>query len=1821
MIKGSMFKKCLSLVMVIAILMSLAAPAAAAVENEDTIGYLALGDAATEGFGLDDDQKGKEDYVVKVAEYLGCYTDDGNEENDNYSMLARKGYRVEEIRYMLDNDYAGDDYTKAKRPSAVSTIRAQWQSTAASAEVISVHAGVNNFTTYVVEQLMYYLENGGDVKYALDWEGLEDDVTDRNVVDAMDNVRDAVMDRLLAAAPDQGDQALEIIEFVSEVSMYAVVSYIINFNGMVEAIYELNPDVDLYIIGIYNPASGNTLTYTKENGDTITIPVDEVIGALVEIANAYSQILAPRAYNYTYVDPGDPELLIDQMGNTNLTNSERIPDGLLEWLMLEANVDSSVSSFVEEKLGEYELTKMEIDEIVDYVIYEAEDAEDREAFIMEKLTEKVNEYALEKFDEELANVDTSVIGEISIDEDDIQKLLADLDAAKVEGDEAATEAAREDIAEAFVVDLITQNMVGKTFAGIKIETQQDAYDAIDLLERNSSGDPAALREAAADMIMTKVGENGLKAFITRDDVLKLLEQLDTTTETSEREVIIYEWMNELAVKKIAQKIQEVNPSYTEDDARQLLAAMEADSANATAIAKNHMLTTGGFHDYMVEKFTQTYSDNGLTLQTYASFDAFVTAVENASTDALAKEIVRNEIKAAAAAKVDAMCEEPTLGGSALWSSLEANQVIALFTAMDDIDGAAEQEAYLVNWLAAPEQLDIDLDNATLVNLLLNPIKDKFLDGYSSYNSAATAAEDAFVTYRNGLDEASEAFAQYVELKDDAAAEILSSYESSYKGAGETALNVYNQYLTLRDAAVVKVLDNYATYEETLEKVMDSVRQLSGDFDHILDLLCEIATFHGVSINDLIAVAKSLDAEYVKNMVSSISNADEEMAKQDKTVAYLALRYYLADAMMIMPSGNGHTTIANQMIKALKGENTNSAAGDLANKVIDGVIDLYHAAKHYLKQPTTASGQVLPIINPELYVAFGDNVTGGSELSDSEKTYVEILDGALAMGTMDFWGLDNDVTVNSSEEFGVMRAEDLYWLMGADVYGDDYTADKYSDADRAAWQEYVKNADLITINLGIDNLITFPMTQTLLAYNNEETYAMDNWEIYLDVNKDGVSRYQQICKGRDRVMELMLGIIDNVDNRVIDPKTGYSVYDECETALRTVATAVESLAYSMIGYIVNVDNAVEQIASMNEDATIVLIGAYNPLDGTTLSTGKEFKINGHSITLPDRTINTSVIADKVINLANSFLTNYVGDITNDGNADDEGSRIVTVDIKNTELFVTADDSISKNLTDMVTKTITVKGHEVTIKVPEYLLETVSSKGSALHPNAAGHQYIADQILDAIDFEIYMDVLSGNYEKVYGEEDPAIEVMLDDFSSLYPVLVEYTRELGEDVGVYQYEGNCTIWVTPNYAEIDYELGTLTINKRPAALTVTVDADGNVKSVAFDAVETGKNVLDADQAAIEAGLVISGTSGSYTADCTADVAKNYELTITVVENAPTIGTISKLDATLNLESYVHYNVLFDLDGFDMDAVMEVALLKFYERTDSWDDSVYDTADEITTGYFYSDLYGCYVLRSNGIPAKNMGDDGWYRVCVTMNDGTRVYSNRIKFSAKIYCESAVLDNSTPDEDLKDLCVSLMNYGAAAQIYFAEAMDYTYETLMNAKFAAEQDRVVPYSVDMIDERITLNPVKHGVFANSNTGVFDQQYKMYLTLLGAITLNIEIPYNASNVTESGVLVWSEKDYEAASVLTWENATDIITCEADGQIDIPYTGIAAKDMGETVIVCGYVKVDGNYIYTPVFRPSVDRYAQIIIESADQPETMKELAEFMVVYGEFANEYFK
>ena len=357
---------------------------------------------------------------------------------------------------------------------------------------------------------------------------------------------------------------------------------------------------------------------------------------------------------------------------------------------------------------------------------------------------------------------------------------------------------------------------------------------------------------------------------------------------------------------------------------------------------------------------------------------------------------------------------------------------------------------------------------------------------------------------------------------------------------------------------------------------------------------------------------------------------------------------------------------------------------------------------------------------------------------------------------------------------------------------------------------------------------------------------------------------------------------------------------------------------------------------------------------------------------------------------------------------------------------------------------------------------------------------------------------------------------------------------------------------------------------------------------------------------------TSGNYVIEVGEDEV--FEIT--------TIGTITGIDATLRLRSEVQINVLFNYEGFEgLDNITErMGLLVWKDNSRPMAECDITNADFVMPGGEFDEQYGKYVVRSQGISAKNMGDDLWFKIYIQTGGDTYVYSPRFKYSPQTYCVNAVKD-ATADPELKTLCVALMNYGADAQKYFAMISNYTYTTLMNekAEFDPYRESVKAYDQSMITALGDKNASKHGEF------VYEAGYvksaSPFLSLTGALSLNLTINCVYTEYTDAGLLVWKEASYNDLTELTWENADANIKSDTVGaeSYNVRYTGIAAKDMGNTVYACAYIEVDGEYKYSGIFTYSIERFAEQAIGEAISDE-FTAVMKSMVVYGDHAKTYF-
>ena len=124
-------------------------------------------------------------------------------------------------------------------------------------------------------------------------------------------------------------------------------------------------------------------------------------------------------------------------------------------------------------------------------------------------------------------------------------------------------------------------------------------------------------------------------------------------------------------------------------------------------------------------------------------------------------------------------------------------------------------------------------------------------------------------------------------------------------------------------------------------------------------------------------------------------------------------------------------------------------------------------------------------------------------------------------------------------------------------------------------------------------------------------------------------------------------------------------------------------------------------------------------------------------------------------------------------------------------------------------------------------------------------------------------------------------------------------------------------------------------------------------------------------------------------------------------------------------------------------------------------------------------YAAHTNGIPAKKLGDTIYFKVYAMQEDGSYVYSNIQSYSAVEYAMDRLANSA--NEELKRLCVAMLNYGAAAQVYF----DYKTDSLMNAGLTEEQQALVEgYRVDMVADIVEAEAEKVGAFAaNGGFGI------------------------------------------------------------------------------------------------------------------------------------------
>jgi len=360
-----MKKRLLSLILVVALVASMCTTAfAGKLPNDEvtSVKYVSLGDSMTNGYGLPgyDGDTGCEDYgygsyANQFAEWLGA----------EHTQLGMSAMRAEDLHWLLEFDYNDaeavavtemsewdearweaafttgdywtwnefcDDYRFAaaayaiQNDGAIGKIRdreavivAEYaQNAVKEADVISLGMGNGNFGVFMFGRILEAIGFSGTPNHTMRYQ-VENAI--RECEPEMQTKILKLKDELYAAAEaylgisinDGDDENTTAMEALANTVVYTGISYVLNYVGSVEAILQLNPDVELILVELMN-------TYASENPsdeasigdllDAIFKPLNVFIAGLP----AYMQVTLNGAYadaSFYYAEVDDIECLVD----------------------------------------------------------------------------------------------------------------------------------------------------------------------------------------------------------------------------------------------------------------------------------------------------------------------------------------------------------------------------------------------------------------------------------------------------------------------------------------------------------------------------------------------------------------------------------------------------------------------------------------------------------------------------------------------------------------------------------------------------------------------------------------------------------------------------------------------------------------------------------------------------------------------------------------------------------------------------------------------------------------------------------------------------------------------------------------------------------------------------------------------------------------------------------------------------------------------------------------------------------------------------------------------------------------------------------------------------------------------------------------------------------------------------------------------------------------------------------------------------------------------------------------------------------------------
>lgn len=325
-------------------------------------------------------------------------------------------------------------------------------------------------------------------------------------------------------------------------------------------------------------------------------------------------------------------------------------------------------------------------------------------------------------------------------------------------------------------------------------------------------------------------------------------------------------------------------------------------------------------------------------------------------------------------------------------------------------------------------------------------------------------------------------------------------------------------------------------------------------------------------------------------------------------------------------------------------------------------------------------------------------------------------------------------------------------------------------------------------------------------------------------------------------------------------------------------------------------------------------------------------------------------------------------------------------------------------------------------------------------------------------------------------------------------------------------------------------------------------------------------------------------------------------MMSEGETVPVLTPRYPSLSFEGEICYNVYFDAENMGNLTTADLGLAVF---TCEDSEGTVDTADSVIWGAVEKN--GLYMLSTDGIAAKDMGDRVWFRIVAKLPDGSCVYSVMRNYCALDYAENVLDSDAAPV--LKSLVVAMLNYGAEAQRFFS----YRTDSLMNAGLTLDQQALLnDFDLSDLADVKAVDITKTAAFASA--GGFTSKYPS-VTFDGAFRIGYYFVPEYEVDGDVTLCFWNEDIYNSVAELTVDNADYVRTAELIGSTYFVCSeNIVAKDMDKTVYVAAAYESNGNALCSGILPYSIASYCKS--PSAD----VQSLATAAGIYGSVAKTYF-